>query len=264
MSVPLYVADAFAVGPFTGNPAAVCLLDEPADEAWMQSVAAEMRHSETAFVVPRRDGFGLRWFTPAVEAELCGHATLATAHVLWEAGRLEPDEPARFHTVFSGQLGARLDGELVEIDLPAATPAPGPIDPAYARALGADVLAAARAKKWLVVELTDESTVRGLAPDIDALARLPEGGAVIVTAAGSNGDHDFVSRVFVPSVGIPEDPVTGAAHCLLGPYWRARAGRDEMRAFQASARGGEVRVRLAGDRALLAGRARTVVRGELA
>jgi predicted PhzF superfamily epimerase YddE/YHI9 len=260
MGVPLAVVDAFASRAFTGNPAAVCLLDEPAAEPWMQAIAAEMNLSETAFVRSLGDDhFELRWFTPTVEAELCGHATLATAHVLWEARRLSPEARARFRTR-SGILTAARTPEGIELDFPADPVERADPDPEVMAALGADAVGAATGKIGWLVELADEGAVRRLRPDFRALARF---GGAVVTAASDSADYDFVSRYFAPGFGIDEDPVTGAAHCALGPYWAARLGRAEVVGYQASTRGGHVTARVASERVILRGRAVTVLRGEL-
>lgn len=264
----LYQVDAFTAVPFRGNPAGVCLLDRPADPGWMQRLAAEMNLSETAFVTRRGDGtFDLRWFTPVAEVKLCGHATLASAHVLWETGRLPAADPARFHTL-SGQLVARRGGEAIVLDFPAAPTHPlgdGEVPPGLAAALGAEPVAVARGGDDLLVELVSEAAVRAVAPDLRALAAIAGVRGVCVTAAGEPGAaHDFVSRFFAPRFGVDEDPVTGSAHCALGPYWAPRVGRDRLTGYQASARGGTVGVELAGDRVLLTGRAVTVFRAELA
>lgn len=261
MSTRLLTVDAFTATPFAGNPAAVCLLEGPRDPAWMQAVAAEMNLSETAFVVPRDDGFDLRWFTPAVEVELCGHATLASAHSLWEERFLDPSAPARFHTA-SGLLTGRRDGGWVELDFPAKPAQPADPPPGLAEALGAEPVAVGLSHFDLVVELPSEATVRALAPDIRALGALPARG-VIVTARAETAPFDFVSRFFGPAVGVDEDPVTGSAHCVLAPYWGERLGRTELVGYQASPRGGVVRVRWLGERVLLGGQAVTVTRGEL-
>ncbi len=261
MPVPLYQVDAFTSQPFAGNPAGVVLLPQAAQEAWMQAVAAEMNLSETAFVVAAADGFGLRWFTPAVEVDLCGHATLATAHTLWEAGRLPTDREARFHTR-SGVLTCRRAGDWIDMDFPA--------DPARAVEPPEGLLPALGVREALfvgqdsfdyLVELVTEEEVRALRPDMKGLAALG-GRGIIVTAAGA-GDHHFASRFFAPAAGVPEDPVTGSAHCCLAPYWGAKLGRTEMVGYQASARGGVVKVRTAGPRVVLSGQAVTVLRGEL-
>ena len=225
----------------------------------MQSVAREMNLSETAFLLRQGDGYQLRWFTPALEVDLCGHATLASAHALWEQGCLQPDEQARFFTR-SGLLTARRIGDWIEMDFPAtpeeATPAPeGLID-----ALGASAKYVGKSIFDYIVELESEETVRGLKPDFTALEKIPVRGVIVTSRAA---DYDFVSRFFAPVSGINEDPVTGSAHCSLGPFWRSRLNKTEFVAYQASARGGVVRVRLEGDRVMLGGQAVTVLRGEL-
>ena len=261
MGQPIVQVDAFTDRPFRGNPAAVCVLPGPRDEGWMQDVAREMNLSETSFLHRDGDAYRLRWFTPAAEVDLCGHATLAGAHVLWEEGYLRPDEPARFDTR-SGRLTAeRRDGAIV-MDFPAKpVERDAPADD-LAAALGAAIVAAAMNQFDALVELGSEAVVRSLRPDFRRLAAVPVRG-VIVTARASTPGFDFVSRFFAPNVGIDEDPVTGSAHCFLGPYWRAKLGRDTFRAYQASQRGGVVGVRVRGDRVELEGRAVTVLRGEL-
>jgi PhzF family phenazine biosynthesis protein len=263
MGLPLCHVDAFADEPFTGNPAAVCLLPErTSDERWMQLVARDMNLSETAFVSPRSDGFDLRWFTPAVEIRLCGHATLASAHVLWESGRLAADATARFHTL-SGWLTARRVSSDIELDFPARVAVEATAPEGLARALGAPPTFVGRSADDYLVEVADEQTVRALKPDLAALRQLPVRG-VIVTSRSSDARFDFVSRFFAPAAGVDEDPVTGSAHCALAPHWRARLKKDSMVGWQASARGGRVSVVVAGERVLLRGRAITVARGELA
>ena len=266
MSRPLYQVDAFTAEPFAGNPAAVCLLDADADPGWMQRVAAEMNLSETAFLRPGAEAgrYGLRWFTPAVEVELCGHATLASAHVLYSEGLVEAGRELRFDTA-SGPLAARRDGDgAIWLDFP-ATPAE-PVDPpaGLLEALGVG------ATRWVglgrfdyLVELADEAAVRGLAPDVRGLDGLGVRGVIVTAAADGPGGYDFVSRFFAPGAGIDEDPVTGSAHCTLAPYWADRLGRPELTGYQASTRGGLVRVRPQGDRVLLGGQAVTVLRGQL-
>lgn len=261
MGQKIYQVDAFTCTPFAGNPAAVCLLDSPADEGWMQSVAMEMNLSETAFLHPENDGYRLRWFTPKKEVRLCGHATLASAHVLWESGVLPESAQASFHTL-SGLLTAMKNGDWVEMDFPAriherCTPPDGLIE-----ALGATTLSVQCREQIYMVELEDETAVRSLEPDFTMLSRL-DLRSVMVTARSDSPEFDFVSRYFAPSVGVNEDPVTGSAHCALAPFWSARLGKQEMRAYQASARGGELVVRLAGDRVILCGQAVTIMAGEL-
>ena len=264
MPIPLIQVDAFSSQPFAGNPAAVCLLESPRDERWMQLVAREMNLSETAFLVPREDGHELRWFTPTVEVDLCGHATLASAHVLWETGRLAADRPARFHTK-SGILTCLRKGAWIEMDFP-ANPAVEAAPPAgLVEALGARPRFVGRSRFDWLVEVESEGELRALAPDFGRLRRVEARGVIVTSRATdlARDGFDFVSRFFAPRSGIDEDPVTGSAHCCLAPHWRERLGKDAMAGWQASARGGEVRVRVAGDRVLLSGQAVTVLRGEL-
>ncbi|HEY0017740.1 MAG TPA: PhzF family phenazine biosynthesis protein [Longimicrobium sp.] len=261
MPQPVIQVDAFTDRPFAGNPAAVCIMDAPADEGWMRSVASEMNLSETAFLHPHADGWSLRWFTPEVEVDLCGHATLASAHVLWQDSRVPSDAEARFHTR-SGLLTCRRREEWITMDFPAkpeqATDAPEGLE----RALGVAPRYVGRSHFDLLVEVDSEDVVRALKPDFGVLAGV-EARGVIVTARAADPRFDFVSRFFAPRVGVNEDPVTGSAHCVLAPFWSARLGRSEMTGFQASRRGGMVRVRAARDRVELAGQAVTVMRGEL-
>lgn len=261
MSMPLYVVDAFAERPFAGNPAAVCLLPGEQPSEWMQRVGSEMNLSETAFVWPIDGGFNLRWFTPTVEVDLCGHATLASAHVLWETRTLPVEKPARFLTR-SGWLTCIKNANAIEMDFPAkiATTAEPPAE--LVAALGAAPRwAGTNRMDWLVL-FESESAVRELRPDFALLAQLPVRG-VIVTARSQAPEFDFVSRFFAPGAGVAEDPVTGSAHCALGPFWAERLGKTALRAHQVSARGGVVRVRVNGDRVVLGGTAVTVVSGEL-
>jgi PhzF family phenazine biosynthesis protein len=258
----LFQVDSFADEVFGGNPAAVCLLGGPAGPVWMQSVASEMNLSETAFVEPRDTGYRLRWFTPVAEVALCGHATLASAHVLYETGLASPAAPVRFDSV-SGPLIVRREDGLLVMDFPARRAEEIPPPAGLLDALGvASVVWSGRGEEDTMVVLGQEDDVTGLWPDTVALAGLETRG-VIVTAPASRPGADFVSRFFAPAVGIAEDPVTGSAHCTLAPYWADRLGRDSLTGYQASARGGTVRVRLAGDRVLLAGRAVTVFAGQL-
>ena len=253
--------DAFTSEPFKGNPAAVCVLDEDRDAAWMQRVAAEINLSETAFLRPRGDGFDLRWFTPTVEVDLCGHATLASAHVLWKIGRLPLSKPARFHTK-SGLLTAVRAGEWIELDFPATPEQEAAPPPGLAEALGAKPLYVGRSRFDYLVELDSEDAVARLRPDFARLAAISARG-VIVTARSARPGFDFVSRFFAPASGINEDPATGSSHCCLPPFWSRRLGKDSFLARQISARGGVLKVRLAGDRVILGGQAVTVLRGEL-
>jgi predicted PhzF superfamily epimerase YddE/YHI9 len=257
---PIYLVDAFADRPFAGNPAGVCPLDGPwPADVWMQSVAMEMNQAETAFVRPDGDGWGLRWFTPRVEVDLCGHATLAAAHVLWTTGRA--DGGLRFRTR-SGMLTAARRADGIELDFPAEPASPAADDEVLA-ALGVPAARFVGRNRFdVLVELPSEAAVRAVAPDFRALATVPARG-VIVTARSDDGRYDFVSRFFAPACGIDEDPVTGSAHCCLADYWGRALEKDEMVGYQASARGGVVRVRRAGDRVKLIGTAVTVLEGKL-
>lgn len=261
MSLPLFQVDAFTDQPFAGNPAAVCLLNEPGDPAWMQHIAREMNLSETAFLCKQDDGYSLRWFTPAVEVDLCGHATLASAHILWEQGYLPADAQARFHTK-SGLLTAERNGNWIELNFPAKPEQPAETISGLQEALGATPVYIGMSQFDCLVEVESEQVVRALQPDLIQLAAIPVRG-LIVTSRASTPGYDFVSRFFGPRVGVPEDPVTGSAHCVLSPFWSKRLGREELIGYQASPRGGVVRVRLDGDRVRLGGQAVTVLRGEL-
>lgn len=267
----ILVVDAFTDRPFAGNPAGVCLLTGPADPGWMQRLATELGYSETAYLRPLTgDGadFELRWFTPANEVALCGHATLAGAHALYETGAFPAGRPVRFQSLHSGVLTvAGGDGGL-EMDFPARPAAA--VEPSeglaedLAEGLGVPIAWTGRnAESDLLVEIADEASVRGLAPDHDALGRVGCRAAIVTAAAGPGRPYDFVSRVFASSQGVPEDPVTGSAHCALGPYWAERLGRTELVGYQASARGGTVGVSVRGDRVVLTGRAVTVLDGDL-
>lgn len=263
MGQTIVQVDAFTDRPFAGNPAAVCVLPGPCDERWMQDVAREMNLSETAFLYREGDAYRLRWFTPDVEVDLCGHATLASAHVLWEDGHLAPVAVARFQTR-SGLLTAARDGSWIELDFP-STPV-GPEQPETAalleQALKAPVRLAALSRFDCLAEVESEEVLRAVAPDFGRLAELPVRG-VIVTSRASSAGFDFVSRFFAPRVGINEDPVCGSAHCTLGPFWAERLHKSDLLGYQASARGGIIRVRVRGDRIGLGGQAVTVIRGAL-
>jgi PhzF family phenazine biosynthesis protein len=261
VGLKIFQVDAFTDEPFSGNPAAVCLLPGPVEAQWMQKVAREMNLSETAFVWRLDEGFGLRWFTPAVEVELCGHATLASAHILWETGLLAPEEPATFHTL-SGLLTASKDSGGIEMNFPATPAEPTGAPSELIEALGVEPRYVGRNIFDYLVEIGSEEKVRNLKPNFPLLRDLPIRGVVVTSVASSPG-FDFVSRFFAPRVGVDEDPVTGSAHCCLGPFWADRLGKTEMVAYQASERGGTVRVRVDGDRVYLGGRAITVLRGEL-
>jgi PhzF family phenazine biosynthesis protein len=262
MSLRITQVDAFTHRPFAGNPAAVCVLPAAAGAAWMQNVAKEMNLAETAFLVPQRDGYDLRWFTPAVEVDLCGHATLASAHVLWEDGHLPATTQARFHTK-SGLLTADRRDAWIEMDFPSTPAEPATPPVGLVEALGVQPRFVGRSRFDYLVEVESESTVRQLDPDLGALGRVECRGVIVTSPADRAGDHDFVSRFFAPRAGVPEDPVTGSAHCSLAPYWSAKLGKKELVGYQASARGGVVRVRVQGDRVHLGGQAVTVLRGEL-
>lgn len=261
MKTTLHVVDAFTDKPFGGNPAAVCLLDAPCEERWMQLVAREMNLSETAFLQRIDGGFSLRWFTPAVEVKLCGHATLASAFALWETGVLAANEPARFSTL-SGWLTCRRDGAWIEMDFPAVTPKPCAPPAGLADALGCELRACGLNGMDYLVEIADEKTLRALRPNFSALATLPVRG-VIVTCRSESPEFDFISRFFAPAAGVNEDPVTGSAHCALGPYWQAKLGKSDFTAFQASERGGLVKLGVRSDRVLLRGQAVMMSRVEM-
>lgn len=255
--------DAFTNRAFAGNPAAVCVLSAPQDDAWMQNVAQEMNLSETAFIVRQDDGFGLRWFTPTVEVPLCGHATLASAHVLWSEGHLSVDEVVRFSTK-SGVLTAKLQGDWIELDFPVnvscATVAPSELS----KALGVAYKSVFENSLGYLVELESEDLVRELQPNFQLLKTLPVSDIIVTSITHPGSDYDFISRFFAPGLGINEDPVTGAAHCCLAPFWRDRLQKDRFLAYQASSRGGVVKVYYpGGDRVYLGGQAVTVLRGEL-
>jgi PhzF family phenazine biosynthesis protein len=260
-NVPIWQVDAFTDKPFAGNPAAVCLLDSAADAGWMQSVAAEMNLSETAFVRPLNSGFELRWFTPEVEVDLCGHATLATAFGLWEMGVISPGQSIEFHTR-SGVLTASRQGQFISLDFPVlpveeCNPPSGLLE-----AIGVKPVFCAQTRFDSFLLFDSADLVRDLRPDFRKLAKIAVRG-VIVTAISDVAEVDFISRFFAPSQGIDEDPVTGSAHCALAPYWAKQLGKDHMVGYQASQRGGTVHVELNGDRVILGGQAVLVMKGEL-
>lgn len=261
MSQQIIQIDAFTDRPFSGNPAAVCLMTGPASERWMQRVAAEMNLSETAFLYPIESGYHLRWFTPKKEVKLCGHATLASAQLLWEGHHVAPDRPIAFVTL-SGILTARREGIWIELDFPVKSVIPAEPLPGLIEALNVTPQFVGRYDDRYLLALESETQVRAVAPNFDQLARLPLH-AVAITAPSDDPSFDFVSRYFAPSAGVNEDPVTGSAHCALGPYWMSRRGKAEFVARQLSSRGGIVRVRVEGDHVILAGQAVTVYRGEL-
>jgi len=261
MAIRIVTVDAFTDVAFAGNPAAVCVLQEPRPEQWMRHVAREMNLSETAFLLPNGDGFQLRWLTPSIEVDLCGHATIASAHVLWQDSHLPAGQQARFHTR-SGLLLADRRGEWIELDFPIkiATEAEPPAE--LLPALGVEALAVAKNVFDYLVEVESEEILRGMSPDHSLLRKLPVRG-VIVTARSSTAGFDFISRFFAPGSGIDEDPATGSSHTALGPYWGRKLGKSEMTGYQASARGGVVRVRLNGERIILGGQAVTVMEAQL-
>ena len=261
MSLPIVQVDAFTDKAFGGNPAAVSILPGPRDERWMQQVAREMNLSETAFLHRVADGYALRWFTPTVEVALCGHATLASAHVLWEEGHLARDRQARFHTK-SGLLTAERRDPWIELDFPATPPTSAPAPAGLIEALGVKPRTVARSRFDYLVEVDGEDVVRTLAPDFTALGRVDARGIMVTSRSSSNG-FDFVSRFFAPASGVNEDPATGSSHCALAPFWSERLGRTELTAYQASPRGGVLRLRVNGDRVRIGGQAVTVLRGSL-
>lgn len=260
-SVPCWQVDAFTDRPFGGNPAAVCWLESAADPEWMQAVAAEMNLSETAFVRPLSEGLELRWFTPTIEVDLCGHATLATAHALWFAKLRPSDRPLRFQTK-SGVLTCTLDGEFIQLDFPATPPERVEPPSELAAALGAQPVFVGRSRFDLLAVFDSAATVRSLKPAYERVAAIPVRG-VIATAPSDDPRFDFQSRFFAPNCGVNEDPVCGSAHCCLTPYWAKRLGKTELMAYQASARGGVLRLKSNGDRVILGGQAVTVWKGEL-
>lgn len=273
-AIPLFQVDAFTSHPFKGNPAAVCLLEKPAPDQWLQQVAAEMNLAETAFLTPDSNGLRLRWLTPTTEVDLCGHATIATVQVLRElhaAGEL-PDWIAphwqqsciQFHSR-SGILSAEATASGIVLDFPATVPVPATLPeklPAALHIQPAQILWCGQSRFDLLLRLDSAHTIRTLQPDLGLLAEIPVRG-VIVTALGDTADHDFISRFFAPASGVPEDPVTGSAHCALAPFWQPQFGRNTLFGFQASSRGGHVRMDLQGDRVRLTGQAVTVFRGSL-
>ncbi|MBN1480297.1 PhzF family phenazine biosynthesis protein [candidate division KSB1 bacterium] len=256
-----YKVDAFTAEKFKGNPAAVVILQQAADETWMQHVAAEMNLSETAFVVATNSYFDLRWFTPRAEVDLCGHATLASAHVLFETAVLAHNEVARFQSK-SGLLMVRKRDNLLEMDFPSESGREIPPVPILARALGCNPIQWAQNRMDVLVQVNNLDTLVSLNPDYNELAQIPVRG-IIVTSQSNDGNYDFFSRFFAPRYGVNEDPVTGSAHCFLGPYWAAKLQKESLVGYQASQRGGIVRVKVKDQRVILGGHAVTVMRGEL-
>lgn len=256
--IRLFQVDAFTEKQFKGNPAAVCLLYDEISEDTMQAIAAENNLSETAFVVKVKDGFNLRWFTPTVEVDLCGHATLASAFILWQEGEIAKDETVRFNTR-SGLLTAVRKGDWIELDFPASFEKESSLPKEALAALNVKPVNVVFSETRYLVELATEEEVRGCKPDFNTLKNHD---MIVLTSKGNkSSDYDFISRSFAPAHGIDEDPVTGSSHCCLTPYWSKRLGKSEMFAYQASERGGEIKVKLSGDRVLFSGKAVTVFSG---
>ena len=262
MGIPIFQVDAFSGKPFSGNPAAVCLLEDEKDDNWLRNLAAEMNLSETAFIWPLENGFKLRWFTPTDEVDLCGHATLASAHILWETSLLGPEQVAEFSTL-SGVLTARRREDWIEMDFPAESETSDKVPSQLAEALKISPKYYGKNRVDGLVLLESEEEVLNLKPDFETLGQIEVRG-IIVTAPSSSNDYDFVSRFFAPRFGINEDPVTGSAHCCLGPFWGNRLGKKQLIARQVSPRGGVVQMTLKDDRVILAGEALTIFKGELA
>jgi len=255
--------DAFTNIPFTGNPAAVCVLDSPKSELWMQNIAQEMNLSETAFLVKQNDGFNLRWFTPTVEVPLCGHATLASAHVLWSQGHLLPSQEAHFYTK-SGILIAKLENDWIQLDFPVNLSQTVTAPPELSQVLGVSYKSVCQNSLGYLVEVESEQLVREMQPNFQQMKTLPKADIIVTSIANSDSEYDFVSRFFAPGLGINEDPVTGAAHCCLAPFWRDKLGKDRFLAYQASRRGGVVKLYYPGkNRVFISGQAVTVMGGEL-
>jgi PhzF family phenazine biosynthesis protein len=261
MNLPIYTVDAFTSEPFKGNPAAVCILDDEIDESLMKSIAFEMNLSETAFVKRTGDSYSLRWFTPSVEVDLCGHATLASSHILWQTDRRQLNEPIRFITK-SGELIAAKKGNVIQLDFPVIEQNGIIPPPELEKALGAKPVYCGMTQWNYLIEFENEDIIKNMQPDFALLQSLPSWGT-IVTAEGSSNGFDFVSRFFAPEKGIPEDPVTGSAHCALGPYWMKKLGKNTFNAYQASERGGVVGVRVENGRVYLTGEAVTVIEGSI-
>ncbi len=263
MAQTIVQVDAFTSVPFRGNPAAVCVLETAKETAWMQSVAKEMNLSETAFILRQEDGFNLRWFTPTTEVPLCGHATLASAHILWTTGVLEENNPANFHTL-SGLLIARKKDNWIELDFPVNVSQVVSRPPKLVEALGIDILATYQNSLGYLVEVVSSEIVENLSPNFSLLKTLSIADVIVTSIAKEHSEYDFVSRFFAPGLGINEDPVTGAAHCCLAAFWRNKLNKDSFLAYQASSRGGVVKVNYdGGNRVYLAGQAITVMEGIL-
>ena len=260
MKLKIFTVDAFTHIPFAGNPAAVCLLDEEVSDGWMTDVAAEMNLSETAFLLKKEDGYSLRWFTQKVEVQLCGHATLASSHILWTKNFIPKSEELRFHTL-SGLLTVKyIDGEY-EMDFPAYASKQSEGNEKLTDALGIEPVRIYEAEHQYICEMASEEDVLKVSPSFETLMGLEKFGTI--ATAQSKGDYDFISRFFAPSKGINEDPVTGSAHCALAPYWMERTGKNNFTAYQASERGGVIKLKVEGARVLLRGSAVTITEGEL-
>ncbi len=258
----IFTVDAFADKMFSGNPTAVCLLDKNLDDGMLQNIASEMNLSETAFVKKIDDGFSLRWFTPKSEVELCGHATLASAHILWQEKIIDENQEAVFYTVYKGKLTAKKIGKEIELNFPVNVPGISNKIEDVEKAIRISPLSISTTEHHYLVELSSEAEVKNLKPDFELLEKLPKYGT-IVTSKSDNGSYDFVSRFFAPSKGVKEDPVTGSAHCVLTPFWNLKLNKKTMKAFQASERGGYLTVTLENDRVLIKGKAITVLEGNL-
>ncbi|MEH6444287.1 MAG: PhzF family phenazine biosynthesis isomerase [Oceanospirillaceae bacterium] len=262
MSLPLYQVNAFSEQSFDGNPAAICILDEAKSTQWMQSVAAQMNLSETAFLESKSDRYSLRWFTPTKEVDMCGHATLASAHCLWEQGYVDESESILFDTI-GGELTASLRQGLIELNFPSncATAVDKPEE--LVALLGIEPIFCGKFGEKYLFEVQTSQELLALNPDFGALKLLPERGVAITCKADQGSEYDFLSRYFAPWVGINEDPVNGSSHCALAPYWAARIEDRALVAYQASQRGGKLIVKVAGDRVKISGTARTILIGQL-
>lgn len=257
----LYQVDAFTSKPFSGNPAAVCITDSPLNDELMQNIALENNLSETAFLYPEKNGYNLRWFTPAVEVDLCGHATLASAHVIWEVNKFPHDKEISFYTK-SGELNASYTKDGIQLDFPSKVAEEVTAPDGLLDALGVNARFVGKSKFDYIVHVNSADEVRNCNPNHSELKKLPVRG-VIITAESDDEKYDFISRFFAPGAGVEEDPVTGSAHCTLTPYWAKKLHQTEMRAYQASKRGGELLVRFNGERTNLIGKAVTMMKFEL-
>lgn len=255
MTLKMFQVDAFTESPFHGNPAGVCILELPLADGPMKSIAAEMNLSETAFLVPEEDAYRLRWFTPKVEVDLCGHATLASAHILWERGYLKQDSMAVFQTR-SGQLTAVKQKNWIALDFPALSPIEYDVPEALSDIISADIVYFGKSNFDWIVEVADEDFVKQLQPDFSLIQRLPARGLIITSRSSQ---YDFISRFFAPAVGVNEDPVTGSAHSVLTPYWAEKLGKTELSAYQASERGGLLKLWHHGNRVGISGQAVTMM-----